>query len=98
LFISILSKCFRCSNESNQKAIRDRRSKAEICNTFGSCEEVFAELQYHPALYLEASISWSESNSLFELVPAMSVCIKVHWKLGQAIVQEIAPEDSQRIF
>jgi hypothetical protein len=30
LFISIPSKCFRCSNESNQKAIRDRSSKVEI--------------------------------------------------------------------
>jgi hypothetical protein len=30
LLISILFKCFRCSNESNQKAIRDRSSKVEI--------------------------------------------------------------------
>jgi hypothetical protein len=30
LLLSILSKRFRCSNESNQKAIRDRSSKVEI--------------------------------------------------------------------
>jgi hypothetical protein len=35
LLISILFKCFRCSNESNQKAIRDRSSKVEthVCLT-----------------------------------------------------------------
>jgi hypothetical protein len=33
MLISILSKCFRCSNESNQKAIRDRSSKVEISST-----------------------------------------------------------------
>ncbi len=38
-FISILSKRFRSSNESNQKAIRDRSSKVEIykwCSTLSS--------------------------------------------------------------
>ena len=30
LLLSILSKRFRCSNESNQKAIRDRSSKVEM--------------------------------------------------------------------
>jgi hypothetical protein len=30
LLLSILSKRFRCSNESNQKAIRDRSSKVEL--------------------------------------------------------------------
>ena len=30
MLISILSKCFPCSNESNQKAIRDHSSKVEI--------------------------------------------------------------------
>jgi hypothetical protein len=30
LFSSSLSKCFRCSNESNQKAFRDHNSKVEI--------------------------------------------------------------------
>ncbi len=36
LLISILSKRFRCSNESNQKAIRDRSSKVEtrVTNNF----------------------------------------------------------------
>jgi len=34
LFVSILSKCFRCSNESNQKAIRDHSSKSEIIFIF----------------------------------------------------------------
>ncbi len=33
LVLSILSKCFRCSNESNQKAIRDRSSKVETPGT-----------------------------------------------------------------
>jgi hypothetical protein len=33
LLISILSKCFSCSNESNQKAIRDRSSKVETTDT-----------------------------------------------------------------
>ena len=32
LLLSILSNRFRCSNESNQKAIRDRSSKVEILN------------------------------------------------------------------
>ena len=30
MLISILSKCFCCSNESNQKVIRDHRSKVEM--------------------------------------------------------------------
>ncbi len=33
LLLSILSKRFRCSNESNEKAIRDRSSKVEIVET-----------------------------------------------------------------
>jgi hypothetical protein len=33
LLLSILSKRFRCSNESNQKAIRDRSSKVETADT-----------------------------------------------------------------
>ena len=33
LLLSILSKRFRCSNESNQKAIRDRSSKVETPET-----------------------------------------------------------------
>ena len=33
LLLSILSKRFRCSNESNHKAIRDRSSRVETLNT-----------------------------------------------------------------
>ena len=36
LLISILSKRFRCSNESNQKAIRDLSSKVEMPSLFRS--------------------------------------------------------------
>jgi hypothetical protein len=46
LLLSILSKRFRCSNESNQKAIRDRSSKVETLNTCSNLQYKYCKASF----------------------------------------------------
>ncbi len=56
MLISILFKCFRCSNESNQKAIRDRSSKVQIAQYKYS--KVLKRSMIEQALVSDTTKSW----------------------------------------
>ena len=63
LLLSILSKRFRCSNESNQKAIRDRSSKVQI-SWYTSEFSWYTVSPNFGGLFLSFPVSYAEDRGL----------------------------------
>jgi hypothetical protein len=90
LLLSILSKRFRCSNESNQKAIRDcdRSSKVEICIRVCACLAVqFAFFSRADSGVLLTAINAPATSLVY--VFHQSVCHKCHQNSSCSLFQSV---------